>query len=125
MELTRESWSELTDEEKTAELQKIIPGADYAEYRKDYERLKGLGRADFFTFDKPVVVLELIDPIMASELASWMYRRGDKLNNIPVFGYKLVELTFDKASLMGFSKEEQSILHQAIHIIQSKFAKNE
>lgn len=124
MELTRESWSKLTDEEKTAELQKIIPGADYAEYRKDYERLKELGR-DFFAFDKPVVVLELIDPIMASELASWMYRRGNKLDNIPVFGYKLVELTFDKASLMGFSEEERLILHQAIHIIQSKFAKNE
>lgn len=91
--LTKESWAELTIEEKNKELQKIIPGADYQTYLNDYNRLKEIGKHDYFCFEHPVLVLSLIDPVMATELTSWLYTQGDKLNQIPVFGYKLEEVT--------------------------------
>lgn len=120
LELTKENWASLTDEEKTHELQKLIPGVTYQEYKTEYERLKELGKEDFMVFNNPVITLELIDPVMAASLLSWMYRHGDKINHIPLFGYEMKELTFDKSSLMGFSDDEKNVLSHAFNILKNR-----
>ena len=120
LELTKENWASLTDEEKTHELQKIMPGVTYQEYREEYERLKELGKEDFMVFNNPVITLELIDPVMAASLMSWMYRSGDKIKHIPIFGYEMKELTFDKSTLMEFSDDEKTILQQAFNVLKNR-----
>ena len=120
--LTKESWAALTDEEKTIELQQLIPGADYKKYKEGYERMKELKPdwADYGSYEHPVICLELIDPVMTDLMMAWMYREGEKLNQIPVFGYKMNELFFDKASLFNFDDTEREIIKQAIKILKSK-----
>ena len=120
--LTKESWAALTDEEKTRELQELIPGADYKQYKEYFERMKELKPdwLDYGTFEHPVICLELIDPIMTSELMAWMYRQGEKLDQIPVFGYKMNELFFDKASLFNFTDNEREVIKHAIEILKAK-----
>lgn len=120
MELTKENWASLTDDEKTVELQKIIPGADYGDYKKTYEKLKEVDSCGFGVFENPVLVLELIDPVMCSSIMSWLYTSGEKVNQIPVFGYKLTEITLDKSSLMKYTDEEKYILNKAFEILKSK-----
>lgn len=120
MELTKENWESLTDDEKTQELQKIIPGVDYAQYRKVYEKLKEVDRDWFGVFEHPVLVLELIDPIMGHAVMNWLYTKGDKIDGIPLFGYKLTEICLDKSSLSGFSDEERVVVRRAMEILKSK-----
>lgn len=120
--LTKESWTALTDEEKTIELQALIPGADYKKYKEGYERMKELKPdwADYGSYEHPVICLELIDPVMTDLIMAWMYREGEKLNQIPVFGYKMTELFFDKASLFNFDDTEREIIKQAVKILKTK-----
>lgn len=120
LELTKENWASLTDEEKTHELQKLMPGITYQEYKEQYERLKELGKESAMIFNNPVITLKLIDPIMAPSLFGWMYSRGDKINHIPLFGYEMTELTFDKSSLMGFSDDEKNVLSHAFNILKNR-----
>ena len=120
--LTKESWAALTDEEKTIELQQLIPGADYKKYKEDYERMKEFKPdwADYGSYEHPVICLELIDPVMTDLIMAWMYQQGEKLDQIPVFGYKMNQLYFDKASLFNFDDNERAIIKEAIEILKSK-----
>lgn len=119
MELTKESWSNLTDDEKTAELQLIIPGADYKKYKEHYEKYYNNSSIEF-DFEHPCLTLKLIDPVMTYMLVDWLYRKGNRVNQIPIFGYALEKITLDEKSLMGFSKEESEILSKALNIISNK-----
>lgn len=128
-DLTVENWKALTDEEKTEELRSLIDGADYKEYKRMYDWFKNdrnkIIEGDYGAYPNPVIVLELIDPVMTHELMAWMYRQGKKLNQVPLFGYKMTELHFDKRSLMNFSDHEKSILQDAIKILQDRAIRNE
>lgn len=119
-ELTKENWDALTDDEKTIEMRKLIPGFDYKKERQTYEKLKEMGLENNLVFDNPCLTLKLIDPVIARSLSSWLYEPGEKLQNIPVFGYRLDKITFDESTLMGFNDSEKSILLQAMEIIKNK-----
>lgn len=117
--LTKESWENLTDDEKTQELQEIMPGVNYKYYKELYNMCMEHGRLNP-AFENPCLSLKLIDPVLTMMLWSWMYSKGKKLNNIPLFGYRLEEITIDKSSLMNFTNSEKDILSSAIKILQDK-----
>ena len=132
--MTKEKWQSMTDEQKTLYMRKVFKeinigdSFDYAECRKLYERMTD----DYGTYgvcQNPCIVLELFDPIMAPAIMSWMYcgfdDNGEHVGSTqgspaPLFGYNLVELTFDKGTLMEFSDNEKQILREAMRIIGEK-----
>ena len=137
--MTQEKWQSMTDEEKTSYMRKVFKkmnigdSFDYAESRKVYERMTDFGCGKFGVYQNPCIVLELFDPIMAAEIMSWMYQKFDDNGDVPevggspapLFGYKMVELVFDKSSLMEFSDDEKRILREAMLIIGEKAKKEE
>lgn len=123
----------MSDEQKTTFMRNAMKemnlgdSFDYAESRRVYERLKELGACK-----RPCITLELVDPVMAVELLSWMYRKFDENGNhapegetIPLFGYNMVTHWFDEGSLMKFSDEEQAVLKEAVNILNKKIQHNE
>ena len=122
MVLTKESWASLTDEEKTTELQKLVPGLNYTELKEDYEKLLSNDRTISLCpkWERPVLELELIDPVMTHMIMSYMYQRGEKLSQVPLFGYKLRTIHFNIASIANYSESEQAILREAISIIERR-----
>lgn len=120
----------MTDEQKTSYMRKIFKelnigdSFDYTECRRVYDIITEVG-----VYHNPCIVLELFDPIMAPTLMSWMYRNFDDNGDVvdhtkgspaPIFGYNMVELTFDKSTLMEFSDNEKQILREAMRIIRDK-----
>lgn len=133
--MTKEKWSALTDEQKNDFMRNafrvmgIGDTFDYSRCRKLYERMKDDDRLmGFGEFKQPCIVLELVDPIMAHLLMSWMYTTIDIQTgepnlggcSVPIFGYKIIELFPDKGSLMKFSDTERSVLREAMRIIREK-----
>lgn len=133
--MTREKWSALTDEQKTAFMRKVFKNMnfgdsfDYADCRKLYERMTEEGSGTYGVYQNPCIVLELVDPIMAPAIMAWMYASFDdngervgytKGQQAPLFGYNMIELTFDKSTLMEFSDTEKQILREAMRIIGEK-----
>ena len=105
---------------------------DYAECVKMSERMKEHNGELYGVFNNPCIVLELVDPNMAYMLLGWMYRKfndqGETDPNgytAPLFGYNMVELYFDKGSLMDFSDSEKDILREAVRIIKEKTNKKD
>ena len=41
-------------------------------------------------------------------------------SEVPFMGYHIVELVFDKGSLMKFTDEEKNVLNQAMNILKSR-----
>ena len=132
--MTKEKWQSMTDEQKTSYMRKVFKSMnigdsfDYAECRRLYERMTEKS-GTWGVYNNPCIVLELFDPIMAPAIMSWMYCSFDdngehvgstQGNPAPLFGYKMVELTFDKCSLMEFSENEKQILREAMRIIGEK-----
>ena len=131
--MNKEKWNSMTDEQKTHFMRNVFKDLDlgetfdYAECRKRYERLKEMGKERFGKFENPCLTLELVDPIMANDVLSWMYCHFDDEGNIvangetpPIFGYNITELTFDKHSLMEYSENEQNVLREAVRIINRR-----
>lgn len=133
--MTEEKWSAMTDDQKTVYMRNVFKkmnigeNFDYAECRKLYERMTEPGAGTIGVYKNPCIVLELLDPIMAPAIMGWMYANYDDEGNpsgygkgqpAPLFGYNLVELTFDKGSLMGFSDCEKQVLREAMRIINEK-----
>ena len=133
--MTKEKWQSMTDEEKTAFMRKVYKqmnigdSFDYARCRLLYERMTETGHGTYGVYQNPCIVLELFDPIMAPAIMSWMYTCFDdngenaeytKGTPVPLFGYNMVELTFDKGSLMNFTDDEKQILREAMRIIGEK-----
>ncbi|SEA78744.1 hypothetical protein SAMN04487851_11420 [Prevotella sp. tc2-28] len=125
----------MTDEQKTSYMRKVFKemnigdSFDYTECRKLYERMTEEKGGTHGVYHNPCIVLELFDPIMAPAILGWMYCNFDdngdcagygKGSPAPLFGYNMVELTFDKGTLMGFSDSEKQILREAISIIGEK-----
>ena len=132
--MDKEKWQSMTDEEKTMFMRKVFKSMnigdsfDYAECRRVYERLTE-ERKTYGVYENPCIVLELFDPIMACCIMDWMYGRFDDNGNrvtgfnggtAPLFGYKMVELYFNKSSLMKFSDSEKQVLMEAMRIIGEK-----
>lgn len=96
--VSKEYWANLSDEDKS----KII--------RRFWEH--------------PVLILELVDPLMAEMILSWMYAKVELPNGerseVPFMGYHIVELVFDKVSLMKFTNEEKNVLNHAMNILKSR-----
>lgn len=133
--MDKEKWQSMTDEQKTSYMRKVFKEMnigdcfDYTECRRLYDRMTEVGAGTHGVYQNPCIVLELFDPIMASTIMSWMYRNFDDNGNTagygkgspaPLFGYNLVELTFDKGTLMKFSDNEKQILREAMRIIGEK-----
>ena len=125
----------MTDEQKTSYMRKVFKETnigdsfDYAECRRVHDRMAEAGVGTCGVYQNPCIVLELFDPIMAPTIMSWMYRNfddnGDSVgyaqgSPAPLFGYNLIELTFDKGTLMEFSDSEKQILREAMRIIGEK-----
>ena len=138
--MDKEKWQSMTDEQKTSYMRKVFKAMnfgdsfDYANCRRVHERMTEFGSGTYGVYKNPCIVLELVDPIMASEILSWMYRSFDDNGNstdidhgrpAPLFGYNMVELTFDKGSLMEFSDDEKRILREAMRIIGEKTKEKE
>ena len=125
--LTKENWAALTTEEKTKELQRVLPGADYQYFLDDYNLIKEFDSNSTLLceWEHPVLVLKLIDPVMATQIMTWMYRQGEKLANVPFFGYSLEEIHFDKDNLPTFSESEKEIIKEAIKILNKNFNNKE
>lgn len=132
--MTKEKWQSMTDEQKTSYMRKVFKemnigeSFDYAECRRVYDRMTENGKT-YGVYKNPCIVLELFDPIMACTIMDWMYRNFDdngdsvdytKGSPAPLFGYNMVELTFDKGTLMEFSDTEKQILREAMRIIGEK-----
>lgn len=133
--MDKEKWQSMTDEQKTSYMRKVFKelnigdSFDYAECRRVHDRMTEAGFGTHGVYQNPCIVLELFDPIMAPAIMSWMYcgfnDEGDYDSSsggspAPLFGYNMVELTFNKGALMGFSDEEKQILREAMRIIGEK-----
>ena len=133
--MNKEKWQSMTDEQKTLYMRKVFKymnigdSFDYAECRRVYDRMTEPGAGTHGVYQNPCIVLELFDPIMAPTIMSWMYRNFDDNGDAvgyaqgspaPLFGYNLIELTFDKGTLMEFSDTEKQILCEAMRIIGEK-----
>ena len=133
--MNKEKWQSMTDEQKTSYMRKVFKGMnigesfDYAECRRVHDRMTEAGAGTHGVYQNPCIVLELFDPIMAPAILDWMYHNfDDNGDNVgcaqgspaPLFGYNLIELTFDKGTLMGFSDTEKQILREAMRIIAEK-----
>ena len=125
----------MTDEQKTSYMRKVFKNMnigesfDYAECRRVHDRMTDAGAGTHGVYHNPCIVLELFDPIMAPMIMNWMYGNfddnGDSVgyaqgSPAPLFGYSLIELTFDKGTLMEFSDNEKQILREAMRIIGEK-----
>jgi hypothetical protein len=132
--MNKEKWQSMTDEQKTSYMRKVFKemnigeSFDYMKCRKTYELIAEKGYGTHGVYQNPCIILELFDPVMAHTIMSWMFRRYDDDGNFvqhegspaPLFGYNMVELTFDKHTLMKFSDTEKKILREAMHIIEEK-----
>ena len=132
--MTKEKWQSMTDDQKTSYMRKVFKAMnigdsyDYAKDREVYERLTE-ENVTHGVYKNPCIVLELFDPVMAHTIMSWMYRNFDDNGDAvgyaqgspaPLFGYNLIELTFDKSTLMEFSDTEKQVLREAMRIIGEK-----
>ena len=133
--MNKEKWESMTDEQKTSYMRKVFKNMnigesfDYAECRRVYDGMIEAGIGTYGVYQNPCIVLELFDPIMAPTIMTWMFRyfddNGDAVGRnqgspAPLFGYNMVELTFDKGALMEFSDAEKQILREAMRIIGEK-----
>jgi len=133
--MDKEKWQSMTDEQKTSYMRKVFKemnmgdSFDYAECRRLYDRMTEARSGTYGVYENPCIVLELFDPVMACCIMDWMYGcfddNGDRENNpngttAPLFGYRMVELYFDKGSLMKFSDSEKQVLREAMRIIGEK-----
>lgn len=129
----KEHWNSLSDEDKSWVIKKFCENLglgkdfDYSKVRDLHERVYGeylKTNNSFEPFEHPVLVLELVDPIMADMILSWLNTRIELPNGtrmeVPFLGYRLMELVFDKSSLMNFTTEERGIIGAAINILKNK-----
>lgn len=138
--MTKEEWQSMTDEQKTSYMRRVFRAMnigdsfDYARCREVHERMTEAGVGTHGVYKNPCIVLELFDPIMAPTIMSWMFRCFDEDgestdtehgSQAPLFGYNIVELVYDKGSLMNFSDDEKQILREAMRIIGEKTKKEE
>lgn len=136
--MKKEKWFNMSDDQKTSFMHNVFKDMDlgetfdYAECVKVSERMKDHTGELYGVFDNPCIVLELVDPIMAYMLLGWMYRKFNDQgepdpsgDTAPLFGYNMVELYFDKGSLMDFSDSEKDILREAVRIIKEKTNKKD
>lgn len=89
--VSKEYWANLSDEDKSkiirrfCEINDIGPDFDYAKVRDFSERVKqkykesGIYRNNQF-WEHPVLILELVDPLMAEMILSWMYAKVELPN---------------------------------------------
>lgn len=136
--MNKEKWFNMSDKQKTTFMRGVFKNMnlgdtfDYAECVKSAERFKETTGHYYGVFKNPCIVLELADPILACTLLSWMYTKyndkGERDSNgdtAPLFGYNMIELYFDKGSLMAFSDEEKRVLRRAIEILKEKTVHND
>lgn len=131
--MKKEKWDAMSDEQKTIFMRNVFKDMnlgenfDYKECKKRAERFKEVSNEYYGAYKNPCIVVELVDPIMACSLMSWMYgmynETGERIGDgetAPLFGYNMAELYYDKGSLMEFTDNEKSILREAMRIIEDK-----
>lgn len=138
--MNKEKWQGMTDDQKSEYMRNVFaalnfgPDYDYAADRKRYEQLHETDNEVLPVYENPCIVLRLFDPVMTCRLFQWMYGSFDDAGNktkytkgepAPLFGYEIIELVFDKHSLMDFSYEEKQILREAMRIIGQHVTKHD
>lgn len=121
----KEQWKKLSDEDKSYVIGKFCERLglgkdfDYAKAREYHDRVNNT-----MSYENPVLVLKLIDPILADMILAWMYTKVElpngKKTEVPFLGYNLIEFVFDKSSLMNYNSEEKEVLRDAIRILKNK-----
>lgn len=130
--MVKEDWANLPDEEKTRVIREFmkhtgLENFDYTKTKTSFDYLrktqKDMG-VDLTNWENPVLVLELVDPVMADMVFAWMYKNTElsngKCSTVPFLGYNVVEFVFNKGSLMSYTPEEKEILRKAMSILKTK-----
>lgn len=118
-------WQALSDEEKDIVLKTFLQRLGGLNYKEICKRHDLITEADIgtYAYKQPVLVLRLADEKMSHQIMDWLYSTVDTSQgemHVPLFGYFLDEIVFDKSSLMSYDDHEKEILRQAIRIIQEK-----
>ena len=118
-------WQALPDEEKDKVLKTFLQRLNGLNYKDICKRHDLMTEADMgtYAYKHPVLVLRLADEKMSHQIMNWLYSTVDTSQgemHVPLFGYFLDEIVFDKSSLMSYDDHEKEILRQAIRIIQEK-----
>jgi len=120
-----EKWQALSDEEKDKALKALLQRLDGLNYKDICKHHDLMTESDMsaYAYKHPVLVLRLADEKMSHQIMSWLFSTVDTSQgkmHVPLFGYFLDEIVFDKSSLMSYDDNEKEILRQAIRIIQEK-----
>ena len=135
--MDKEFWNSLSSKEKTKAIRYFLEANglidfDYDEAKFDYERLtEKLGDKSwtyFCNLKNPLIELKEIDPVLSYMVYSLLYTAYDyvlpngeiKSNTIPILGFNVEAIHFDKSSLMNFSDSEKQVLSEAMNILKSK-----
>lgn len=130
--MVKEDWANLSDEEKTRVIREFmkqvgLENFDYTKTKASFDYLKKTQKEmsiDISNWENPVLVLELVDPVMAGMVFAWMYKNiklsNGKGSTVPFLGYNIVEFVFNKGSLMSYTSEEKEILRKAMSILKDK-----
>lgn len=118
-------WQALSEEEKDKVLKEFLNRLDGLNYKDICHSSALMEEANLGTykFKHPVLVLRLADEKMSHQIMAWLYSTVETSQgkiHVPLFGYFLDEIVFDKSSLMSYDDNEKEILRQAIRIIQEK-----
>lgn len=129
-------WQKMTDEQKTVFMHNVFKVLhigetfDYAELRKRYEEVQKNYGFSVMGGKKPLLELELVDPVMTAAVSSWLYCKFDDEGNqavfgetAPLFGYNLETWWGDKTILMKLTSQEKATLASAINIMKNKLGK--
>lgn len=134
-----DKWQSLTDEQRNRIVQRMHEVMDFANpnfyfncVRREAKAKAELGQ-DAYTglinSPNPCLVLTCCDPILSTVIQRWMYTNiqvEDKDGTIiwndrmPLGGFFLDEVYFDKSSLMKYTDDEKDIINRAINIIKNK-----
>ena len=134
-----EKWQSLTDEQRNRIVQRMHEVMDFANpnfyfkcVRREAKAKAELGQGAYTGLidnPNPCLVLTCCDPILSTVIQRWMYTNiqvEDKDGTIiwndrmPLGGFFLDEVYFDKSSLMKYTDDEKKVINEAINIIKNK-----
>lgn len=135
--MDKEFWNSLSSEEKTKAIRHFLEkngliDFDYDKAKSHYEQItKQFGDKSwtyFCNLKNPVIELKELDPVLSYMVYSLLYTAYDyvlpngetKTDTIPILGFNVEAIHFDKSSLMNFSDSEKQVLSEAMNILKSK-----
>lgn len=132
MNVGKEGWYNLTDEQKTKVLKQYIKdikfdNIDYAKMRKRRKYVEEhLGKVSmlYSGLQNPCLVLSCPDENMTDIIYSLLFHNVEVENvykgPVPIIGYFVDAIYNDPASLAGFDEDEKKIITRAVQILKNK-----